>query len=121
MKEIVIAVLLSAFVWPGAGQIYNREYKKGIALIALTFLFALSLMMGLGMAIAREMPLNFSLADTGVVETLRDRVLADNAGFLLTFQLLSMATWLYAVVDAYMGARDRKKGPAPRPTDADEA
>ena len=109
MKDILMAVLLSAFVWPGAGQIYNKEYKKGLTLIGLTLMFGVSLLMGVGMDVVRNLPPDLSTFNRSQAEALTTRLMVEHGSFYLTFQLLMMAAWLFSVADAYMTARDKHK------------
>jgi hypothetical protein len=116
MRQVLIAVLLSAAVWPGAGQIYNREFRKAAVLISLTLLSAISLFSVAGVAIARRLPPNMDHVDVGVASVISQDVARENAGLFLSFNLLILAIWLYSVVDAYFGARERLKAPpAPAP------
>jgi hypothetical protein len=111
MRQIVLAVRLSAVVWPGAGQLYNREFQKGFILIGLTLLFGLSLFMTAGVGIAKHMPPDATTFDMAQARILSDTIVRENAKFFTTFNLLMMATWIYSIVDAYLGARDRLKPP----------
>lgn len=110
MKNIMLAVLLSAFVWPGAGQVYNKEFAKGLVLIGLTFLMVMSFMLGAmnqlgGLAeFGKSGVLDFSAASK-----LTEAVARLNPGLVRTFNLLMSLTWVYAVVDAGFSARERMK------------
>lgn len=107
MKQAILAALLSAFVWPGAGQLYNREFRKGLILIGLTLLLVVSLFLGAGVEIARRLPPDLAAFDRVQARMLSEQLLQENAGFFMAFQLLMLSVWLYGMVDAYMGARDR--------------
>ena len=41
MASIIIPVLLCFFLGPGVGQLYNKEYKKGVLMILLSFVVLL--------------------------------------------------------------------------------
>ncbi|MBI4396185.1 MAG: hypothetical protein HY548_03750 [Elusimicrobia bacterium] len=113
MRHIVISVLLSGFVWPGAGQLYNREFRKGVILISLTFLVSLSLLLGAGVEVARNLPPDLSMFDTSHARAITEKIMLENAGFFMTFQVLVLAIWGYGVIDAFLGARERQKTSTP--------
>jgi hypothetical protein len=121
MRDMLMAGMLSALVWPGAGQFYNREFRKGLALVLLTFLLGLSLMIGLGKDIAQHLPADPSPFDPEQIRRLRDVIIHANPRFYRNYSLILTATWFYSVVDAYLGARDRaaakkeKSPPEPAP------
>jgi hypothetical protein len=115
VKSIIIATLLSAVVWPGAGQLYNRDFKKGAVLIALTFLAGVSLFLAAGMEIARSLPPDLAQVDAVRARMIAEEIAQRNAGFFTAFNLLILATWLFGVVDAFLGARERQNPPPPEP------
>jgi hypothetical protein len=120
MKQILIAVLLSGLLWPGTGQMYNREFAKGLVLILLTFLFGLSLLMGAGAEILQKLPADGPAWDTSQVQQILEQIRLKNAGLVTTFNLLMTVTWVYGVVDAYLGAKDRLT-PPPGEKDTEDA
>lgn len=115
-KFIMPPVMLSAFILPGAGQLYNRDWRKGLVLIGLTFLLSMSLIMGAGPEIAGRITQDStSPAFTQVREILKD-IMERNA----IYNLLMMLTWLYSLVDAYLGGRVRMMRLKP-PSSSDES
>lgn len=120
MKQVLFAVLLSALVWPGAGQIYNREFTKGLILIGLTLLFGLSLLINVGREIAQNLPPDMIHFDIAQARALSEDILSRNSGFLLTFNTLMFVTWIYSIVDAFLGARDKLKPQPPETPTAPE-
>lgn len=115
MKAILIPVLLSALVWPGAGQIYNRDFKKGVVLVLLTFLAGVSLFMVAGMQIAQHLPPDVSSIDAARAQTIADDIVKKNAGFFASFNILVLATWVFGIIDAFLGAKERLNAPPPGP------
>lgn len=107
MKGAVFAVLLSAFVWPGAGQLYNREFRKAVVLIALTTLITLSFMIGAEAEILRRLPDDITGVSFEQVRAAIKDVLDQRSDYVTAFNVLMLASWLYSVVDAYLGAKDR--------------
>jgi len=109
MHRGMIAALLSAFVWPGAGQLYNREFKKGAILIGLTLAVAVAVMIATAAEVTRQLPADIADLDADLVRTLPAQVLAARTGTLLASSLLLLVAWGYGIVDAYMGGRGRRK------------
>ena len=109
MHRGMVAALLSAFVWPGAGQLYNREFKKGAILIALTLAVAVAVMIATAAEVTRQLPQDIDELDADLVRTLPAQVLAARPGTLLGSSLLLLAAWGYGILDAYFGGRGRRK------------
>ena len=109
MHRGFVAALLSAFVWPGAGQLYNREFKKGAFLIALTIAVAVAVMIATAAEVTRQLPADIGDLDADLVRTLPAQVLAARTGTLLVSSLLLLLAWGYGIVDAYIGGRGRRK------------
>ncbi len=111
MKHILISVLLSAFVWPGTGQLYNREWKKAAILIILPLFFGMSLVLGVGQKVAPNIPSDISISDKAQYQDLRDKMQKADPGFFSVFQFLVFLTWAFGVADAYLGAREKNMKP----------
>ena len=109
MHRGMVAALLSAFVWPGAGQVYNREFKKGALLIGLTLAVALAVMIATAAEVTRQLPEDMGDLDADLVRTLPAQVLSARPGMLMASSLLLLAAWGYGVLDAYFGGRGRRK------------
>ena len=109
MRRKITAFLLSALVFPGLGQLYNQDRRKGVILVlAANGLLGLTLLMGL-ILISREYttvfyprPLTGEMVQMLLLDTLRHPL------FWLPFGLL-LALWGYAVVDAARRANSRPK------------
>ena len=109
MHRGLVAALLSAFVWPGAGQLYNREFRKGALLIALTLVAAAVVMVATAAEVTRQLPGDIGDLDADLVRTLPAQVLAAQTGTLLVSSLLLLVVWGYGIIDAYFGGRGRRK------------
>jgi hypothetical protein len=109
MHRGIFAALLSAFVWPGAGQLYNREVRKGAILIGLTLAVAVAVMIATAAEVTRQLPGDIEDMDADLVRTLPAQVLAARPGTLLVSSLLLLLIWAYGVVEAYFGGRGRRK------------
>jgi hypothetical protein len=106
------AFLLSAFVFPGLGQLYNQDRNKGVAIVLLAnLLVALVLLMGVMLFSQEYTAVYYPRPLTGaMLRTIMGDVLARPL-FLLPFCLL-VALWAFAAVDAARGGASR-----PRPTE----
>ena len=101
------AFLLSAFVFPGLGQLYNQDRRKGVFLIlGANFLLGAVLLVGMVLlsqeylSVFYPRPLTWHLFRLLALDTVT------HPFFLIPFALL-MALWGFAMVDA-------ARGPAPR-------
>ena len=104
MRPGIKAFLLSAFVFPGLGQLYNQDRRKGVALVLGTnLLMGVILLAGLVlfsqeyMKVFYPRPLTWELVKLLLLDTLSHPL------FWIPFGLL-MAVWGYAMVDAVRGA-----------------
>ena len=108
MRQGIKAFLLSAFVFPGLGQLYNQDRRKGVALVLGTnLLLGVVLLAGLVLfsqeylAVFYPRPLTWELVKILLLDTLSHPL------FWIPFGLL-MAVWGFAMVDAARGARRSK-------------
>jgi len=100
MRQKITAFLLSALVFPGLGQLYNQDRRKGVILVlAANGLLGIVLLTGL-ILISREYtlvffprPLTWDIGKLLLLDTLTHPV------FWVPFGLL-LALWGYAMVDA---------------------
>ena len=104
MRQGIKAFLLSAFVFPGLGQLYNQDRRKGVALVLGTnLLLGVTVLAGMVLfsqeylAVFYPRPLTWEL----VKVLLRDTI--THPLFWVPFGLL-MAVWSFAMVDAVRGA-----------------
>jgi hypothetical protein len=104
-----LAVALSGLVWPGLGQIYNRQFKKGLAFIALAGVSGVGFLLGAGRRFVRALPPSFQDIDIDRAITIADEVLNQGGGWLVPAAVLLMLTWVVSIVDAYLGSRVRKE------------
>jgi TM2 domain-containing membrane protein YozV len=98
-----MAVVLSAVVCPGAGQIYNRQRLKGVALI----LASAGVSVAVGVLVVRNV-LRALPADVFTIGPAELQAILQKArsGPLVTLGTAVLAlTWIASVVDAYLVAR----------------
>jgi len=115
MKRIIIAVILSGVVWPGTGQLYNRDFKKGAVLIALTALLIISFILSISKQIKQRIPEQSAIVDMKSAREISEAVMKDSPTPFRTFNFLMTAVWLFSIIDAFLVARAKisKKPPGP--------
>jgi riboflavin transporter FmnP len=110
-RSPVMAVILSGVVCPGAGQMYNRERGKGLALIAASVVACTVLTVVVVRNVLRALP-----ADVLTVDVVRLHAIVQEARsgwpVALCTAVLTLA-WIVSVVDAYLVARRSAPAPAP--------
>ncbi|MBM4288722.1 MAG: hypothetical protein FJ135_11385 [Deltaproteobacteria bacterium] len=104
MSKVLSAILLSALIFPGLGQVYKRDVRKGVFLILSASLLLAVLVLGVlilyGYAYAELLAQVASPEDIepaqlrGLLIQVLTRPL-----ILFTFGLL-LATWVYSIFDA---------------------
>ena len=104
MRQGIKAFLLSAFVFPGLGQLYNQDRKKGVALVLGTnLLLGVTLLVGMVLfsqeylAVFYPRPLIWELVKVLLLDTISHPL------FWIPFGLL-LALWGFGMVDAARGA-----------------
>ncbi|MEW6386025.1 MAG: hypothetical protein AB1491_00695 [Thermodesulfobacteriota bacterium] len=100
MRPALTAFFLSALVFPGLGQLYKQDRKKGIILILLAnLLLGLLLLMGL-ITFSQEYMANFFPAPISL-EILRPLLLrvVTRPWFIIPFSLM-VGLWAFAALDA---------------------
>jgi uncharacterized membrane protein HdeD (DUF308 family) len=121
-KSPVWPALLSALVAPGVGQIFNRDYKRGILLLVISlggfFWFSSVLTQQLSLFI-HTAPETW-MQNPNLLKDALSKVVGQNPDMFVTFYTLMFLTWIFGVVDAYVSARKlRNFIPPPPDEDAD--
>ena len=104
MHRRVTALLLSALIFPGIGQIYKGDYRKGVFLILTASLLlaglVLSVLVAYSYAYADLVAQSASpeAIEPAQLQALLGKVLS-RPFILFTFGLL-LATWVYGIFDA---------------------
>jgi hypothetical protein len=113
MAALIIPVLLSLLLGPGVGQLYNKEYKKGALLIALSAGILIWAVVWYSKAIQPFLPSDMTTIDPQampqLVKNAAEQVRAQGGGVLLFFKGILTILWLYGVVDAYWAADKKRK------------
>ncbi|MDD3580007.1 MAG: hypothetical protein PHW74_03175 [Desulfobacca sp.] len=104
MKRSLVALLLSALIFPGLGQLYNRDLKKGLCLILLatagvTVIFLGGLiLLNYEYAAIYPTPLTRAVFQEMVMRILQHPLIL---GALSLF----LGVWVYSVLDAFRTPR----------------
>ena len=111
--------LLSGIIAPGVGQILNRHLAKGIFLLTSFFVAFIWFSNKLTDQLSLFLPGNPEQwqQDKMALKEGVSRLIQDNPGFFITFHLLMLTLWIYGIVDAYIGAKQRKSLPQPETKD----
>ena len=109
MMPTVVAVLLSAFVLPGAGQIYNGEKKRGMVFIGAALALAFALFVVLTLALAQTMPPGNGLISVLEAKAMVTRLWVEHGQMLTVFEWLFTGLWAVCVLDAFLGARAKAR------------
>ena len=104
-KNPILSSVLSAFVFPGIGQIYNKEHRKGIVLLisyGILLFFTVSPIVA-GYIKYLEICANLDTIDISKIDT--KFIKRPN---IITGKLMTIV-WLFAIIDAYISAKKYNK------------
>lgn len=116
MSRSTNAVLLSALVLPGAGQIYLKRYRRGIALIAISlaclWVFVDSTMQQAA-AVLQNLESGGGALDVGQLSDLANQTASGSGSTVATVAtFVLVGCWLVGIIDAYrLGKNENLKGP----------
>lgn len=100
MKRAIIALLLSALIFPGLGQLYNRDLKKGLFLVLLATLGVTVFFLGGLILLNYEYAARYPAPlDRELLKELLWQV-GQHPVIVCAFGLL-LGVWIYAVLDAF--------------------
>jgi diadenosine tetraphosphate (Ap4A) HIT family hydrolase len=99
------AAMLSALVCPGAGQIRNRQFAKGLILVGLTLASAGYLLVRMLTEVFRLLPTDGSVIDPMSAWDMASEIQARNQGTFGALSFFLLALWIYATWDAWFVAR----------------
>lgn len=113
MWPVILPVLLSLFLGPGMGQIYNKEYKKAAALIAITLGVVLAGFVWYRKQLMPLLPGDLTTIDPSalqeIVRQANQTIYSGHGMVLNAFAALLLTLQIFGVVDAYRVAM-RKRG-----------
>ena len=100
-KNPILAVVLSTLVFPGVGQIYNRQYKKGLAIAVVSGILLFFMFRPM---VSSYISFVKTSSDIGAVDISKMNVpVMPTPDASLT--LFLTIVWLFAIVDAYVSAK----------------
>jgi hypothetical protein len=115
VPKAITAVLLSLFLGPGVGQLYNKEYKKGAYLLGLSFIVFLAGCIWYAQACMPYIPGDLPTLDTEAVRQLvvnaAAQVKAQHGRTIALYKIIFLALWVYSIADAAYGVSN----PRPQP------
>lgn len=102
------AVVLSALVAPGAGQLYLKRFRRGVVLLAVTLLSLIGIMvsaLNTAMSALQQIQQQGGMLDMSqVYKIANDSVQQSSTGHYSLFFSLIIICWLYSIFDAYIAA-----------------
>lgn len=114
MKNLLIPVLLSALVLPGAGQMFNREKIKGGVLMVLFLALSVALCVLVVLGVLPHIPRDGSTMSFLEVQALGTRVMVEKGRSIEATWWAMITVWVYGILDAFLGARARARATAPK-------
>ncbi len=110
MLAILIPVLLSLIFGPGVGQLYNKEFKKGLWLIGASFTLLIAFSIWLSRAAMPYLPTDIQTIDRSILrDIIQTHIVQERAVTFYTYEVLLALLWVYGVVDATLGGMRRRE------------
>jgi len=112
MKKVISSTLLSAFVFPGLGQLNNRQYVKGGIMVAIVLLSLIGFFIKLYQDVVRVLSLTHQTEITSdLITQLTIQVQQENAALIQKLIVFLLIIWIYGIIDAFIyGSKiDREK------------
>lgn len=117
MKKIAVPVLLSAFVLPGTGQIYNRERFKGYVLMGVFLLLSVALFVAILVSVVGLLPPNVASMSFVQLQDYVEQLEVEDIAALRWLWWATVAVWAYGIFDAFLGGLARRKAEPSSTTD----
>jgi len=100
------AALLNALILPGWGQIYLRNYKKGISIIIASLAGVVSILLSVvqtTISILKIAPFKKgTVTFSAVIQLTINAIKALNLSYLFLILLSMILLWIFSIIDAYM-------------------
>jgi hypothetical protein len=113
MASVIIPVMLCFFLGPGAGQLYNKDYKKGAILIVTSLVILILSGVWYYQKLQPYIPNDLTTVDPTAMQQLLQnasgQLAAKDGKILAAFEALLTVIWLYGVVDAYRVAQNKRR------------
>src|SRR5450755_3217987 len=101
MASVLIPVLLSFFLGPGAGQLYNKEYKKGAILIVASLIVLVISGVWYYKTLMPYIPADFTTVDPQAMQQILNnatgQITAKEGRMLSLYEAVLTVMWLYGV------------------------
>jgi hypothetical protein len=117
-RSLTKAILLSALIFPGAGQFYLKRFKTALVLLT-TIIICFAVMVASVMNIAMSAVQQIESQQYGVVNmTQLTQIATDathqssNTGFTLSV-IIIVCCWVYSIVDVIIAARGKANSSSP--------
>ncbi len=103
MERKYVSALMSGLIFPGAGQLYNRQRLKGTVYIVLT----IGCIIALVSVVMRDLyrALEYAMAGEGRLWEVLGRELGASTTAIVACILILAISWAVSVVDAYLAAQ----------------
>ncbi|MGH1441511.1 MAG: hypothetical protein ACRBBR_15455 [Cellvibrionaceae bacterium] len=109
MKTSTKAVSLSAFLFPGLGQFYLKQYIKGMlftAVAAVSFMIIMSAAFSIALSIANEIETGKITLGKIDIKAISQQVMdVFQQPNLVTAKIAMIASWLISTVDAWLSGK----------------
>jgi TM2 domain-containing membrane protein YozV len=103
------AALLNALLFPGWGQIYLRNYKKGIFIIIASLAGVVSILLSVlqtTIAILKIAPFKKgTVTFSAVIQLTINAIKALNSSYLFLILLSMILLWIFSIIDAYISGK----------------
>jgi hypothetical protein len=103
-------VILSGVVCPGAGQVYNRQRGKGLAMMMATVGSSLAVVALVVRNVLRALPEDVLTLTPAQMTTLVQQ--ARSGPLVASCTVVLGVLWIWSVIDAYLVARRSADAPA---------
>jgi hypothetical protein len=105
MNKATKAVLFNALVFPGWGQIYLKQYKKGVLIISAIMAGTLSILWSVIQTTKNFLkitPFKKGTVTFEAVVRLAIKSLTElNLDYILPFLLFMVLLWIFSIIDSY--------------------
>lgn len=105
VMSIFIPVVLTVLLGPGVGQLYNKEFRKGLILIGLSLVLLIAFSFWLSKAALAYLPPDITKVNPTMLRNIiQNHIVPEHSVTFYTYEALLAGLWLYGVIDAYIGA-----------------
>jgi TM2 domain-containing membrane protein YozV len=109
MNKAIKAALFNALLFPGWGQIYLKQYKKGILIISVVMAGTLSILWSVIQTtrdILKITPFKKGTVTFEAVVKLAIKSLTElNPDYILPLLLFMVLLWIFSIIDSYQSGK----------------